>query len=249
MSGEHYVSDSILRMLGATNISTRDYPWNVDGELKTVGISSFKTKVLCQEHNSALSKADEAAKAFAMALAWAGLQIRTSVEFESASEVLSVDGDQLERWVLKTLVVHQLASVLKDNGKPVATLDRTQAVDLLFGQRPWPPGWGLYVSRTASDPLTKESVRAPWGGIQPLVRKDGELIGGLVWLGGVALALALFQPAPDETRGPFANAVYRPGAVAFRTRGFDKGAVLLWSDSAHHEQVIMSVTFKKIGEP
>jgi len=233
LSGEHLVSDSVLRLTGAKAVTTTHRPWSRHGEPATVGISSFTAKVLCEHHNSALSTYDTAALDFTAAFTYFGLKLLTTPELVDSPEVFSISGDDLQRWVLKTLLAHGAGAVFRCEGKDVEIITNRKIVDLLFDSGPWPSEWGLYIAPTLSDPITPASVNNFYGGCQPFVHKDGYLIGGLVWLGGMALALALFRPEANDG-GPLDGALHQPQAVQFLIGDMVKVVKLAWADDRDH---------------
>lgn len=164
------------------------------------------------------------------------------------TEVYPVSGELLQRWVLKTLIAHGLADILRQNGLPYPMADHGTLVDLAFSSEPWPARWGLYIARSLSQPLTLASVNSPFSGLQPLVHRDGYVIGGIVHLGGMALVLTLFPPHAGDTEGPLVGAIYRPAAVQFRIEGSDvvKGVVLSWNDAATHEPLFYSAALSPV---
>ena len=247
LSGEHFVSESVLRLTGAKAITTTSYPWNQNGDPRTIGISSFTAKVLCTRHNSALSKSDTAARDFAAMMTYFGRQLLTDEELNRDSEEVDVPGEELQRWVLKTLITHSETAVLRAGDRIVRRRDEDRAIEVLFDDARWPRRWGLYVSPSLSSPLTPAHLRTVYGGCQPYVHNDGYLLGGTVWLGGIAFCLALFPPASDDG-GPFDGACFRPGAIRFVIGETVKGIRLSWRDGSTHDVLSYDCDLKPVRE-
>ena len=99
ISGDHFVSKSVLKILGGQKIkiSTRDFERE-----HSLDSSSLKTKKLCQRHNSALSPIDsEAARFFA---AFAAIHGALAGLGES-QKLYFFSGIDIERWMIKTLLM------------------------------------------------------------------------------------------------------------------------------------------------
>jgi hypothetical protein len=249
LSGEHYISEAVLRAGGGRSVTTDTYPWNRGGAKTTIGIPSFKAKVLCQNHNTLLSPADAAAHRLAAGLRYFQLLLETTKEEVSlaASEAVVVSGDDFQSWLLKTLLTHTFSSVFTSAGRPVAHPSDPISVDLLFGSAPWPNRWGLYVAPKSSAPLSSASLPV-LGDLQPIVMKDGHLGGGLICLGGITWVLSLFRPA-DGDGGPFDGAAYQPGIIQFDFGTVAKELVFTWRDAKAHRGVRYIGSVQPIAKP
>lgn len=97
ITGEHYISASVLRVLNGGNGTVRmgGGPWQPKGVLQTFGQNAVTAKILCERHNSGLSPLDDVAgKTF---------ELLSNVETRP-NEVRSfnkIDGLLLERWLVK----------------------------------------------------------------------------------------------------------------------------------------------------
>src|SRR5437870_1394313 len=106
MSGEHYVSKSILELVenraGKKSKSVRvtGLSFQQPGALQQLGISSLVGNILCKTHNSLLSPLDIAGKAIFTAMD--GLN-DGAADQSLPERVLPVSGEGLERWVLKCM--------------------------------------------------------------------------------------------------------------------------------------------------
>jgi hypothetical protein len=101
ISGEHIVSESIL----AKRVTVRGMHWC--GEPVTLPASVLVSNMLCRHHNSSLSPLDSEAGKVRKALAEAArlIEVRGQFQRHSWSPVrLSIRGDLLERWFIKTLI-------------------------------------------------------------------------------------------------------------------------------------------------
>ncbi len=94
LSREHYISESILS-LRDKSIGITGFPWLDSGEQRSISKASLTAKVLCSRHNSVLSGLDSTALLLFTYLM--GLNI------EENQEVLLINGEEIERWMLKAL--------------------------------------------------------------------------------------------------------------------------------------------------
>jgi hypothetical protein len=188
MSGEHLFSEVMLDLLkGADGKVVRTgYPWQVEGEFQSLPPSTCKANVLCKRHNNTLSPLDAKAGAFFKG-------ILKTPEFLQNHElrVLILSGDDLERWILKTLCTHILAvgKFGKDWEPPIEWLA------ILWGMKPFPPGCGLYfnheVGQSAPD-MAKIGLRVLTSSGFP------GATGAMVELGPYRFALAMVRPNPQQ---------------------------------------------------
>lgn len=139
LSGEHYVSESVLKLFGPTV--------NVTGFVfaaKEVGTGSLKAKMLCKAHNEMLSPLDATSvRLFGNLVEF----VRTLTGRGSTNpRLFLLNGDDVEHALLKVLC--GLAASRAIEG--LATTRPPQAwVDVLYARKPWPAGWALYVERTS----------------------------------------------------------------------------------------------------
>lgn len=102
ISGEHYISKSVLSALGDTIVCS-GMPWQRKGESATYGKNSLTANVLCQRHNTALSPIDLAAERFFRDLTQIAIQLGRKAWSKRIS-VHAVRGELIEFWALKTLM-------------------------------------------------------------------------------------------------------------------------------------------------
>jgi hypothetical protein len=215
ISGEHVITDGVFP---ADEVKVKGLPWCLD-EFKTIGLASFVKKVLCVEHNSRLSEADNAAIGLRKAIC-------DSASLSEARKLMppqdwrvdkfSVNGFGLERWCLKTLITIAVDGQVpigdgdSQPGKPSRAL-----VETAFGLRQFqPPRAGLYWIGEAGD-----TVSAQEGVVVTTFSNQANRLGGArFWFWGLNLLLIL----EDGPTGPFSftsptgeqmiqpNVLYRP---------------------------------------
>ena len=201
ISGEHLFSEVTLNLVAGQDGKVRrtGYPWQEQGELQLLTPSNCKANVLCKRHNNALSPIDAAIGRFLKA-------ILNTPDFLQNQDlrVLMLSGDDLERWILKTLCTH-IVAVRKFGSDWEPSL---QWLEILWGMQPFPPGCGLYFNHEVGG----SSLDAVQLGLHVLTcpGTDGPS-GGIVQLCGHRFALAMVAPAPMQTSGSaLVSKYYRP---------------------------------------
>jgi hypothetical protein len=101
--------------------------------------------MLCESHNNLLSPLDDTAGKFFEA------SLRIIENFQQAPAISLFAGEDIERWMLKTLIgiIESGQSAVFANAgleKSSFTLDPICS-KILFQKSPWPAGWGVYVDR------------------------------------------------------------------------------------------------------
>lgn len=189
MSGEHLFSEVILNLLTGADgkVVRKGYPWQAKDEFQSLTPSTCKANVLCKRHNNALSPLDSTAGAFLKGI------LKTPEFLQNHDlRVLMLSGDDLERWILKTLCTHVLVvRKFGENWEPPL-----EWLEILWGTKPFPPGCGLYfnheVGQSAPDTaklslrvLTSPGIAGPTG--------------AMIELAAYRFALAMVPPNPHQT--------------------------------------------------
>ena len=144
LSREHIFSRSIQKQLGGVNeVDVFGLPFQQQHP-QTFSISSLTSKVLCSNHNAALSPLDtEAGRLFEKSLA-------IVQDFDQADKASLFAGEDIELWMLKTLlglIKAKQISLISPTGISRQEYElKREWVEILFQIRPWPIGWGLYVT-------------------------------------------------------------------------------------------------------
>jgi hypothetical protein len=210
---EHYVSKSILELVyarfGAVTgfVLVQNLTFQDPDTLEQKGIGDLTARILCTVHNGLLSPFDSVGKA--MFLAMDALNEK-SLDHQLPAVSAQVDGDKLERWLLKTLY----GGLYSGNFPPPSGISLKRVcpsdsgLDILFNDAPFPPGLGLYyVYRRPGELITTD----------PLILKckpqhaEGRVIGLSVWFFGFEFLLLSegLKAQPDSFE-----------MVAFRPSGF-----------------------------
>jgi hypothetical protein len=146
ISHEHYVSECVFPN---QSIFVQGLDFCLS-EPKQLRIESLTTKILCKNHNSALSDLDSAAgRAFKEIEAYvATTNLRTKTPYLNwAAKQFTVDGPRLERWCLKTLLNFSFNRqlIIGPGNHPVGKVP-DQLVRVAFGLEEFTDGRGLYTA-------------------------------------------------------------------------------------------------------
>lgn len=144
MSGEHVFSNVIFKAGCGCPPLIRGVE-RIQGGKPTA--YAEKSNILCKHHNSMLSPLDE--------LIGKVSQFQANANDENFCETLYLEGELLERWLLKTVVNNAAAGWM---GK-TKLLPAPEIVSAIFGHTPLPDGVGLY-SVDGLDPLHRPSGSA-----------------------------------------------------------------------------------------
>jgi len=215
ISREHFISHGILKLMEKSGDSAvTGLPWLKDGQFTLVSPKSLVGRVLCERHNNALSPLDTAAICAK----------RTVGEFDAdfcgdspRAEVRLLAGEDLERWMLKTLCGLVAAKQLKHyESQPLQDW-----VSILYGVTPWPPGWGLYLH--AVDFQHERHLR-----IETFRDQDHQI--NLVHFPVNNLGLCFAMPK-SQNGFKSVQKLYRPSYIHFRNGTIRKSLILTWENS------------------
>jgi len=246
MSGEHYVSKSILELIenraGQKSRSVRvtGLSFQKQGVLQQFGISNLVGNILCKMHNSLLSPLDEAGKA--MFLVMDGMN-DGAADQSLAERVLRVDGDGLERWVLKTMCGALYSGAFKVS--PTETMKGVcppqEWLDILFNGAELPPGQGVYyMPRKPGETVTADEYVLR---CEPIRSRDSNQVGAFrVWLFGFEFVLLMANLMPGVPT-MFDGAIYRPAGL--RAVGSGTSVRLDWKSRTRSEEIVFGLVCRE----
>jgi hypothetical protein len=189
MSGEHLFSEVTLNLVAGPdgNVSRIGYPWQEEGQIQTLRPANCKANVLCKRHNNALSPLDTAAGRFLKAI------VNTPGFLQNHDlRVLILSGDDIERWILKTLCTHIV--VVRRFGSDWEP--PLEWLEILWSMKSFAAGCGMYFNQDVG----KASPDAVQLGLRVLTSPtiDGAS-GGIIQLCGYQFALAMVAPTLQQT--------------------------------------------------
>jgi hypothetical protein len=168
------------------------------GTLKPLGVEALTSKILCQEHNSHLSPLDAEATRLFRALREFDSDLRDGNE--AKDENVEISGPLIELWMLKVVagLVHArvISATALRRGSPW--------LEILFGQKDWPDGWGFHL-------LTAEPAYYSFDGVNITTHTHEDEI----WAAEIGLAGFSFEIALGRLEAKN-GAYYRPAGLVFR---------------------------------
>lgn len=178
---EHFVSQSVLKIVSTIEgrILLSGSPWLGQNEVKPVNTSGLAANILCSRHNTSLSPLDSIGRKFFDFIMGKDVQ----------SEFLMVNGDEIERWMLKVLCGGLSSGFFGPEHKGWQPPD--EWLQILFGSGIVPDGSGLYIlsGRTISAPLY-QLIAWPIDG-------QTEINGLFFSVGGCIFLFFMGSPHPD----------------------------------------------------
>jgi hypothetical protein len=171
--------------------------------------------MLCKRHNSALSDFDATATRLFQTIESIHLNFG-----EDRDEQHHINGDALERWMLKTLCGYAVAELLTDSqGEKISGWQPPLAwLEILFQGNPFTPPYGLHiVYPTHGKPIhtTPKMVR-----VAALTGPNKEIYGLRLWVLEQQLALLMDNPLQHAPEGPLKiedhqPTEYRPEGISY----------------------------------
>jgi hypothetical protein len=207
ISREHVISSSVLRTISQDNpvVLTRNLRFQPQEQQQELGIGSLVANILCDNHNQLLSDFDAAACYLIDGLDRINSTVGAS---DDLSEIIRVNGDDFERWMLKVA-----CGLLFSGTLPFAPCESKgiapppNLLNIIFKKAKFPARQGVYLD-TEKEFTSEASMlkcQAVW---------NYELIGFRVWLLNFKFTLVL-APIPSVLPPDIANACYRPTGINF----------------------------------
>lgn len=233
ITGEHCISHNLLNRIEKHNktVDVVGLGWLPRDRLTSIGKKNLVSTVLCSQHNSALSPLDSAIGDLVEAIS------SIDADFQSQSPLglsYSVDGLQMERWVLKTLLGLVRSGQIKQQSGELFTL-KVKCLELLCKPAArWPLGWGLYVATPAEMVHHSSSFE-----LLPVSNPDtGEILAVGLKFNGIAMNFLMGKPGH-----PAAFGVRRPRRLIFVAGPIKSQIELLWPSRKQGA----AITFSHVG--
>jgi hypothetical protein len=238
ISGEHFISASVLTQLGGPKVKLDGVPWLAVDETKILPIRSLTGNILCKRHNESLSPLDAMAGKFFAALRLIHDDIFNRKTMSRRWKWLLFSGEELELWLLKTAIgLFHSGNVAKNKTK----LNETQTInpacyEILHGDI-LPAPCGLYV-----EPI-HISEQINQFQLQPLSDDAGQRMVGLrmTYL-SFALTL-LFDPNATYGSDATGSKTYRPSYLMVRNAKRTHIVMLTWPPTTSNMRGVVRVSF------
>jgi len=239
VTGEHYVSESVFNVLAGITDSTPASKRFIGakglsflkGDERPIGIANLVGNVLCDHHNGELSRLQIDQAGHDLFVAMRGMN-NAAGDPTAREEVLVVDGDLLERWMLKVLLgtlysgnFNMPPPGMKGEVPPLPWVEH------IFRHTQLPKNQGLYIA-VGAEPTPIVGDR--WG-LQLLPLNDNECnVRGLtMWVLSFPFVLALANPGPEIVN----ELIYRPTGI--RVIGGNKRIAFRWKGDHGDRDVVV----------
>jgi hypothetical protein len=241
LSAEHWVSKSIIELIdeGRGRKSkvvsvTRSKPQEL-GVPRILGIGNLTGKVLCVAHNEMLSPLDSAGKKMFEAMEDIHYGCKTPNKREKVGRI---DGDQLERFLLKVICGTLFSGNLGlADGSMKGNALRSDWLKILVEGTGLPPGHGLYYLPVGSDEIIHADKNVLTFTLL-LSAEPREPCGIRAWFFGIEFVLLLAE-LPKGVRTPFERALYRPAGL--RVDGSNARIEFTWKDGSVGDEILLKL--------
>jgi hypothetical protein len=240
MSREHFISRSVLRLIGDPHVAVNGAPWLREGETKALPVNELVArKILCKRHNAAMSPLDTAAGNFFAAIKSIYEDLGDNKTLSRKPQWWLLSGEELELWLLKTVFgLYYSGNVAKDR-KKLCDVQRINRVLMeAFQGSPIPPPCGMYIMRGQDTSFAPNTLD-----LTSLSSDNNEAMVGLRFrFLGLSL-LMLIDPLTVYTEAFLAGLIYRPHYIGFRNRLRTHTIALTWP----RRSVMNAVMFDGVG--
>ncbi|WP_293332175.1 SEC-C domain-containing protein [Microcoleus sp. CAWBG58] len=225
ISREHYISHNILKeFVHERKVKITGFPWIEPETWKLLPTESLASNILCENHNQALSGLD----------AQMGRFFRTILDFDenfnrdNPKEELAVfSGEDIEKWMLKTVCAMVASSQLAIQGKKHDVQFKKEWVDLLYNNHFWPEYWGIYFKVPEDKTISQfKSISVePLTGASELKKVEFSIN---------EFKFNLILDKPDNRRD---WGIYRPRTMIFSQNSVKKYIEICWQNNAYQSCV------------
>jgi len=222
ISTEHYVSKSVLNILGDFHVRSNTSWLAPTAKSQPLPASVLGSNILCTRHNEMLSDIDTRVIPFFT-------EVCSSFSVSSGAvphQNVRIDGDALELWVLKACCGALASGELAQQGSKATYELPYDWLRVLFAGAPWPRNTGLHIRLGRTVPHRGFTIGPVFSGA------NKELSGGGFEFCGVEL-FVLMTPdvqkvAEEESTKERSPLIYRPGAIEIKTPTHTTRIELQW---------------------
>lgn len=226
ISGEHIISEAVLRAVATEKVSVSGFPW-LKGEEKLLSFSNLTSNCLCTRHNSLLSPLDAAAGAFFNALKLSDLGR------SSPSRRYLFSGHDIERWLLKTLANMVASKNIARDGDRITSVfhPRADVATLLTNVNSWPRAAGMYFIGKKEEIIFRDDHF--W--LEPLtIREPAEVVGMKASMQGLEFC---FLIVPPDAGTAVVSGNFRPKSASFVHQDVRNCIEFSWDDGLPHADI------------
>ncbi|MEJ5996574.1 hypothetical protein WG904_19255 [Pedobacter sp. Du54] len=227
ISGEHYISEFILNNLGDANaVNIGGLAWRPQGEITQVAKKAFVANVLCERHNALLSPFDNEMGKFH----------RTINEYDKGFQIEMPNnefnifcGEDLEKWLLKTACTFISSNQIVAGDTKVNCQLLEIYTDILFKDKPFPEGWGMYVD-------AESNIIQHYNYISFSFTVRGDMLKFMkIIINSLTFYLVLDKPQSIKK-----GMIYRPRGIEIKKDNIKKIIEICWQDKSYAQGVFLN---------
>lgn len=224
ISKEHYISETVLENFadGNSKVKISGMSWIPDGDFRYIPIQVLKSDILCLRHNNALSPLDNELGKFTSTL------IAYEADFNNPSPIEEIKifcGEDIERWMLKTICNQVNSDSIAKDGAPNIIKMGKEWVDVLYGAKDWPEGWGMYLEIPGESNTSSRKI-----GFRAYTDDENNLIAAAFYICSLTFFFCLGIPDFAEN-----VCVYRPKTIIFQDNDVKKYMEISWQNKFHND--------------
>jgi len=234
-SREHFISQSVLTLIGGGHVRVDGLPWLPEGEAKALPVNALAANILCARHNAAMSPLDTMAGKFFGAIMSIYDDLGNGTTLSRKPRWFLFSGEELELWLLKTAFgLFHSGNVAKNRNALRDEQAINQTIIRAFHGAVISPPCGIYVLK---DELEHRGPRKTMN-FAPLSSDNNERMVGLR-LGFMDMTLAILLDPNTVYNEAFVSAnAYRPSYVIFRNRRRTHTMALTWPPGVSKNAVL-----------
>jgi hypothetical protein len=201
--------------------------WQKEGQIQNVAKAGLVSKVLCTKHNEMLSPFDgEMGRLHATINKY-----DTSLQTDEPLDDFNIFcGEDLEKWMLKTTCNYIVSNQIYSGEQKVECKMNELYVDILFGNKPFPEGWGLYIDASGDSKIQHHNYLS----LSFTVKNDTLRMTKLI-LNGLTFYLLLEKPT-DSKKG----IIYKPRGIEIKKGEVKKVMEICWQNKRYNQGVFLT---------
>lgn len=228
ISKEHYISEYLLNNLGNTdNVNISGLHWQGFGQVKTMSKAALASNILCTHHNEMLSPFDAEMGRFHSTINRYNQTFDLQIPL---NELVIFCGENLEKWILKTICAFIASNQIGVGDKKIDCQMSDTYIDILFKDKPFPEGWGMYVDASNDQTIQYHNYIS-----FNFIIRDNILQVAKMVLTGLTFYLVLDKP---ESMKP--EMIYRPRGIEIKKGDIKKILEICWQDKKYDQGVFLT---------
>lgn len=232
-SGEHYISEGILKLLGGgETVEMKGLSWQDEGKIEEYPTGALKANVLCKRHNEGLSGLDSIGIDFFQTL----LDINrdfSNGNHNPSEKVYLFNGHDVERWMLKTLCgIVASGNAESASGKITNWTPPDRWLNILYRDESFQSGWGLY----SIDRFGERRPADNRFSFAPLTNERWGVYGAVIKMNSRKFILSMKDP-PSREAPLLKGGIYRPAEFVIESEEMKRVVVIGWNDKGDRKSI------------